>query len=136
MVEDNTGEYYPRETNIMFVSLPRLAEEMGLGGELSQLLLGNPVHGLSDELKPILEMFRHEYEDFKENEEVVKSMTILEEKYTEGRIERDMEIARTLFARRMDTAETLRTLKELGISDEIIEAAHKQRPISRAKHEQ
>jgi hypothetical protein len=39
-----------------------------------------------------------------------------------------MEIAQSLFARVMDTAEATRTLKELGISDEIIEAARKQQP--------
>jgi hypothetical protein len=168
MIEDNTGGYYPREMNIMFVSLPRLAEELGLGGELAQMMLGKPVSTMSSKVRGIWEMFQREYDHFKENEEVVKSMTILEERYTEGRFEgetegiakgkaegraegkaegraegraegkvegkaegraeRDMEIAQSLFARVMDTAEATRTLKELGISDEIIEAARKQQP--------
>ena len=39
---------------------------------------------ISDELKPIAGMFKHEYEVFKENEEVVQSMTVLEERFVEG----------------------------------------------------
>ena len=36
--EDNTGVYYPREINIMFISLKRLSEEDCLCGELSKKL--------------------------------------------------------------------------------------------------
>ena len=84
MVEDNTGEYYPQDVNIMFISLPRLAEEQSLCGELSRFLMGSDADLLSDQIKPIAEMFVDEYENFKENEEVVKAMTILEEKFFEG----------------------------------------------------
>jgi hypothetical protein len=84
MKEENTGDYYPREVNIMFISLPRLAKENNLCGELSKFLMGEGPDVLSDQLKPIAEMFKHEYETFKENEEVIKSMTVLEERFTEG----------------------------------------------------
>jgi hypothetical protein len=87
MKEENTGAYYPRDINIMFISLQRLSEENTLCGELSKFLLGTTTATgeLSNELKPITEMFKREYTIFKENEEVVQSMTILEERLEEGK---------------------------------------------------
>jgi len=87
MREENTGEYYPRDVNIMFVSLPRLAEEIGICGELARLLMGSDSTEISDELKPIIGMFKHEYEVFKENEEVIQSMTVIEERFVAGKEE-------------------------------------------------
>ena len=84
MKEENTGDYYPSEVNIMFVSLPRLAEEDNICGELAKFLMGANLDHVSDELEPIIKMFKQEYEIFKQNEEVIKSMTILEERYEEG----------------------------------------------------
>jgi len=85
MKEENTGEYYPRDINIMFISLPRLAEEDSLCGKLSKLLMGTIVEDeLSGELMPIAKMFKREFEVFKENEGMVQSMTVLEERYEEG----------------------------------------------------
>ena len=84
MREDNTGVYYPREVNIMFISLIRLAEENNICGELARLLLGLGMGGTDNELRTIAEMFKHEYETFKDEEGLIKSMTILEERYEEG----------------------------------------------------
>lgn len=138
----------------MFVSLPRLADEPNLCGELSAILMGTHIGEISGELKEVVEMFEREYNNFKENEEVVKSMTILEERFVEGkvegkiegrvegkiegkiegkaegkvegRIERDMEIALKMFSIKKDAARVTRSLRELGISDEVIKAAHEQ----------
>jgi hypothetical protein len=84
MREDNIGVYYPRLNNIMFVSLPRLAEENSVCGELARLLLGETHEPKNSELSAIADMFKSEYDNFKQNEEVVNRMTILEEKYAEG----------------------------------------------------
>ena len=66
----------------MFISLPRLAEEKSICGELSRLLMGTITEeGLSRELVPIAKMFKREFEVFKENEGLVQNMTILEERY-------------------------------------------------------
>jgi len=85
--EENTGAYYPRDLNIMFISLPRLAEENNIYGELSKLLMGMEVEELSIELKQIAEMFQREFENFKEDKEAVKRMTVLEEKMEEAKLE-------------------------------------------------
>jgi hypothetical protein len=84
MVEDNYGDYYPRAVNIMFISLPRLAEKSNRCGFASRLLLGEELDALQGELKEIADMFKNEYENFKRNKEVVRQMTIYEEKYAEG----------------------------------------------------
>jgi SHS2 domain-containing protein len=87
MREDNIGVHYPRANNIMFVSLPRLAEENSVCGELARLLLGKVHEPKNGELNGLADMFKSEYDNFKQNEEVVKRMTILQEKYAEGMAE-------------------------------------------------
>jgi hypothetical protein len=84
MVEDNTGDYYPRENNIKFISLPRLAKERNRYGIASKLLLGEEPDDLSDDLKEITNMFKNEYEVFKQSEEVIKAMTIFRGKIRRG----------------------------------------------------
>jgi hypothetical protein len=123
MKEENTGDYYPREVNIMFISLPRLAEEQSICGELSKFLLGNDPSGLSGELKPLAAMFQREYETFKRNEEVIKSMTVLEERYMEGISigeARGMEMLLQIAMQNqtMSDANIVGTAKAVGISNE------------------
>ena len=91
MREDNTGDYYPREINIMFISLRRIAEDESICGKLARYLLNGNIDGLDDEssreLQEIIEMYKSEFNHFKNEEEVISSMTILDERYAEGREE-------------------------------------------------
>jgi hypothetical protein len=87
IVEDNTKEYYPREVNIMFVSLPRLSAEDNECGWLAKLLLGYEIGLRNNRIDEIAQMFRHEYNVFKKEEEVAKSMTMLEQYMADGRAE-------------------------------------------------
>jgi hypothetical protein len=87
MKEENLGAYYPRAVNIMFISLPRLSREDNEYGQLAKLLMGMKCAHLSDRLKGIAEMFKYEFNHFKESEEVVKTMTVLDEMRMVGRAE-------------------------------------------------
>ena len=84
---DVNDKYYPRKINTMFVNLPKLAKEDTVCGELSKFLLGEVSDVVNEELKPIIEMFKREFEVFKESEEVIDAMTILEEKLKEREAE-------------------------------------------------
>jgi hypothetical protein len=129
MVEENTGEYYPRALNTMFVSLPRLARETGLGGELSRVLTGEAPEpeNLSDEIKGIAEMFSHEFESFKRDEEVVKVMTIVEEKVAMVKSEYT-EMHEKIIIDRMKRGVSMSLIKDLakdmGISAERFKELH------------
>jgi hypothetical protein len=87
MRDDNTGWYFPQDVNIMFISLPRLSEESGFYGDLARLLLGAGYEGTDETLLALKEMFSQEFQVFKENEEVLKSMNIDEITRAEGRAE-------------------------------------------------
>jgi plasmid maintenance system antidote protein VapI len=129
-VEDNTGVFYPREVNIMFVSLPRFSEEDSIYGDLSRLLLGVNDQYINDSLKPIKEMFQSEFISFKEKEEVMRTMTALEEKYLEGhwegrqerreegREEGIIDVLRTMLGENYSIAAINKLAGKFGVSDE------------------
>ena len=83
--DDVSGNYYPLEVNLMFISLPRLAKEKTVCGELSRFLLGEISDVTSEVLKPIADMLKQECEIFVKNEEVIESMTIVELRSAEAR---------------------------------------------------
>ena len=85
--DEVTNDIHPTASGIMYVSLTRLSQEKNSAGELAAFLLGKVSTPESDDVKLISGAFEASFEEFKNNKEVSKMLT-LAERYTDaGRVE-------------------------------------------------
>ena len=94
--DEVSGETYPNASGIMFVSLKRLSQENTVAGELASFLLGKTNDIKSEEVKQIADTFGRSYEEFRNDKEVKKSMSVAEKLKLEGRVEGRVEGIREL----------------------------------------
>jgi len=82
--DEATGEVHPGNSGILYVSLPRLANEDTPAGELAQFLMGKLQDPKDETVNHIANMFNNSFETFKEDKEVVGMLTMEERGMREG----------------------------------------------------
>jgi len=88
LLKDNvTGNSYPNNSSIIFVSLQKLAKNNNIVGELSKFLLGKQVEPTFTEVKSIVKNFDSLFNDFKEDKGVKTVITVKERFKNEGVVE-------------------------------------------------
>jgi len=89
-----TGNIYPNNSTIMFISLRKLSKKSNVAGELARFLLGEEVNPSYEEVKNIANSFINLFNDFKEDKEVQAVMTVKERFKNEGVAENSITIAK------------------------------------------
>jgi len=85
--DEITENEHPTTSGILYVSLPKLAEEDGSAGELARFLLGKITDVESDVVKKIVKSFSTSFGQFKEEKDVTGMLTLHERGVEEGRAE-------------------------------------------------
>ena len=80
-----SGESHPDDSGILYISLPKLAEENSIAGELAGFLLGKTTDPKSEEVKKIAERFKTGFSVFSEDKEVKMFLSLKERGVMEGR---------------------------------------------------
>ena len=87
LIDNITGNLYPNNSSIMFVSLQKLSKEKTVAGELSRFLLGEELEPVKEEVRNISKEFGKLFHIFKEDKEIKAMMTVKERFKNEGREE-------------------------------------------------
>jgi len=74
--DELTGKPHPGSSGIMYISLSKLSQEKSLAGELAAYLLGKITKPENAELAGIVRSFDKGFDVFREDKEVVKSMSL------------------------------------------------------------
>ena len=80
-----TDAVYPVTTNLMFVSLRKLAANNNEAGELSKFLLGRDSSPKSNAVQSVVKLFDEGFNSFIEDKEAKINMSVLESYLLEGR---------------------------------------------------
>jgi len=120
---------HPSSSSIMYVSLPRLAQEKSPAGELASFLLGQSTTAESEAVNKVVESFNASFQVFKIDKEVAKMLTFEERARGEGFVEgEEIGVARGIPMGANKLAELIRSGLSLDdalrkINDEQLEFA-------------
>ena len=82
--DEITGVEHPASSGILYVSLPKLADEDSSAGELARFLLGKIADAKSDTVQQIANSFNASFGAFKSEKEVVNVMSARERGWEDG----------------------------------------------------
>lgn len=84
LTDEQTGERYPIATNLMAVSLQRLAKTTGEAADLAQFLLGKVITPSTPRLCTIVEGFNSNMVELKADKEAKTTMSLMDKSKYEG----------------------------------------------------
>ena len=85
--DEVTGELHPGDSGILYVSLPKLAQNKSPAGELAAFLLGLITEPKDEKIKAIVNNFNTSFDAFKSDKEVLNMLSLKERAKNEGRDE-------------------------------------------------
>ena len=85
--DEVTGKAHPGDSGILYVSLPRLAQNKSTAGELAAFLLGLIAEPEDEKVKAIANNFNMSFDSFKSDKEVVNMLSLRERGRNEGIVE-------------------------------------------------